>query len=86
MSEQVRIREFILENFMIGESEEDLDNDNSFLEKGIIDSTGILELVMFVEETYGIEVEDDEVIPDNFDSISKLSVYITKKVAQPVPY
>lgn len=74
------IREFILENFMIGESEEDLDNDDSFLEKGIIDSTGILELIMFVEETHGIEVEDEEVIPENLDSVKKLSAYVRKKM------
>ena len=82
MNEETKIREFILENFMIGESEEELGSNDSFLEKGVIDSTGILELVMFVEETYGIEVEDDEVIPENFDSVSKLSVYISTKTAQ----
>ncbi len=81
MGEEARIRDFILDNYMIGESEEDLDNDDSFLEKGIIDSTGILELVMFIEETYDIEVEDDEVIPENFDSIDRLSAYIRKKTA-----
>ena len=79
MSEEAKIREFILENFMIGESEEDLNSDDSFLEKGIIDSTGILELVMFVEETYNIEVEDDEVIPENFDSVNKLGIYVRRK-------
>jgi len=72
------IRRFILENFMIG-SQEELDNDDSFLEKGVIDSTGILELVMFVEETYGIEVQDDEVIPENFDSVNKLGAYLERK-------
>ena len=79
MSEEAKIREFILENFMIGESEENLDSDDSFLEKGVIDSTGILELVMFVEETYGVEVEDDEVIPENFDSVNKLGAYVRRK-------
>jgi acyl carrier protein len=84
MSEESRIREFILENFMIGENEENLNSNDSFLEKGIIDSTGILELVMFVEETYGIEVEDDEVIPENFDSVAKLGAYVRKKTAKAV--
>lgn len=77
-------REFILENYMIGEREEDLNNDDSFLEKGIIDSTGILELVMFIEETYNMEVEDEEVIPDNLDSINKVCAYISNKAAQAV--
>jgi acyl carrier protein len=81
MSEKAKIREFIFENYMFGESEDALDNDDSFLEKGIIDSTGILELVMFAEDTYDMEVEDDEVIPDNFDSINKLCAYISKKTA-----
>ena len=79
MSEETKIREFIFENFMIDESEGELDNDDSFLEKAIIDSTGILELIMFAEETYGIEVQDDEVVPENFDSVSKLGAYIREK-------
>ena len=85
ISEETKIREFIFENFMIGEGAEDLDSDDSFLEKGIIDSTGILELVMFVEETYGIEVEDDEVIPENFDSINKLGAYLRRKTISSQP-
>ena len=79
MNEEAKIRDFILENFMAGESEEALDNDSSFLGKGIIDSMGVLELVAFVEETYGIEIDDDELIPDNFDSVSKLVSYIRRK-------
>ena len=79
MNKEAKIRDFILENFMAGESEEALDNDSSFLEKGIIDSMGVLELVAFVEETYGIEIDDDELTPDNFDSVSKLVSYIRRK-------
>jgi len=81
MLNEAKIREFIFENFLIGKNEQDLDNDDSFLEKGIIDSTGVLELIMFVEETYGMEVVDDEVIPDNFDSVSKLCIYIGRKTS-----
>ena len=80
MLNEAKIREFIFENFLIGKNEQDLGNDDSFLEKGIIDSTGVLELIMFVEEVYGMEVADDEVIPDNFDSVSKLCTYISKKM------
>ena len=79
MNKEAKIRDFILENFMAGESEEALDNDSSFLEKGIIDSMGVLELVAFVEETYGIEIDDDELTPDNFDSVSRLVSYIRRK-------
>lgn len=82
MNERSKIRSFIFDNYLIGASENSLDDDDSFLEKGIIDSTGILELIMFVEENYGIEVADEEVIPDNFDSVNKLCNYLAKKMAQ----
>ncbi len=81
MNEEAKIRDFILENFMAGESEEALDNDSSFLEKGIIDSMGVLELVAFVEDTYDIEIEDEELVPSNFDSVSKLVEYVRRKLA-----
>ena len=53
-----------------------LKNDASFLEEGIVDSTGVLELVLFVEETFGITVNDEEIVPDNFDSVEKLARYV----------
>lgn len=78
---EAEIRNFLFENYMIDASEEELDNNDSFLEKGIIDSTGVLELIMFIEETCGMEVTDEEVIPDNFDSVNRLCTYISKKTA-----
>ena len=81
MSEKSKIREFILENFVIGLDETELNDDDSFLDQGIIDSTGVLEVVAFVEETYSFDVEDEEVIPENFDSINNLAAYIEKKQA-----
>jgi acyl carrier protein len=57
-----------------------LRNNDSFLEQGILDSTGVLELVSWVEETYAIEVTDGELIPENFDSVDKLTAYIWKKL------
>lgn len=57
-----------------------LDDSTSFLDKGLIDSTGVLELVSFVEEKYNINVEDDEIIPDNFDSVSNLRDFIINKI------
>jgi acyl carrier protein len=68
-----KIRGFILDTVLVGAHEGALDNSDSFLEKGIIDSTGILELVSFVEEEFKIEVKDEELVPDNFDSVSRLS-------------
>ena len=75
-----RIKNFIIENSLNGFSDKVLHDDDSFLEMGIIDSTGILELVSFVEEEFGIEVIDDELIPDNFNSINNLADYIPRKV------
>jgi len=74
-----QINNFIIDNFMMGRSPEELTEDDSLLEKGIIDSTGVLELVSFIEETYGFTVEDDELVPENLDSVNKLVNYINRK-------
>jgi acyl carrier protein len=81
MSEKARLREFILENFVTGMEPDDLKDDTSFLDEGIIDSTGVLEMVDYLEETYNISVEDEEVLPENFDSIDNLDAYIARKLA-----
>jgi acyl carrier protein len=73
------VKAFIIENFLFGESEP-LKEDTSFLESGIVDSTGILELVAFLEETFGIWMEDDELIPENLDSISNVAGYLQRKI------
>jgi acyl carrier protein len=82
MLEKSRLREFILENFVTGMEIDDLKDDTSFLDEGIIDSTGVLEMVDFLEETYNISVEDEEVLPENFDSINNLAAYIARKRAE----
>ena len=74
------IREFINDNFLFGKNE-DLQEDTSFLESGIIDSTGILELIAFLEEKYGITVDDEEIVPENLDSLKNLSVFLERKLA-----
>ena len=79
MSEMATIREFIADNFMMGEESGDLNGDDSLLDKGIIDSTGVLELVAFVEETFSFEVEDSDVVPENFDTINCLASYVQRK-------
>ncbi len=73
------IRHYILENFMFTDDESQLRDDASFLEEGIIDSTGVLELVAFVEETFGIAVEDEEIVPENLDSVERMTRYIRSK-------
>ena len=75
-----KVREYIVENFLFGEGES-LKEDTSFLDEGIIDSTGILELVMFLEETYGIKIEDDELVPENMDSLQNIAQYLERKLA-----
>ena len=73
------VRNFIIENFLF-EEDENLKEDTSFLENGIIDSTGILELVTFIEDTFGIRVEDEELVPENLDSIANAVQYIQTKL------
>lgn len=84
MSIRAQIRRYILENFLFTDDEARLRDDASFLEEGIVDSTGVLELVMFVEETFGIEVPDEEILPENFDSVERLTRYVEAKLRQPV--
>jgi acyl carrier protein len=74
------IRNYILENFLFSDNTEQLPYDASFLEEGVVDSTGVLELVMFVEETFSVTVEDEEIVPDNFDSVKQLAYYVRLKV------
>ncbi len=73
------IKNFILENFLFGADEDTLDHNDSFLEKGIIDSTGVLELVSFIEEEFSISVEDEELVPENLDSVHILARFIKRK-------
>lgn len=73
------IRAYIAENILFSDNGFTYSDDTSFLEEGIVDSMGIMELVMLVDENFGITVEDEEVIPDNFDSVSKLAAYIRLK-------
>jgi acyl carrier protein len=75
-----RLRAFIIENFLFGNENASLDDGESFLESGIIDSTGILEVVGFIEDEFGFEVMDEELVPDNFDSVSRLVGYIERKM------
>jgi len=74
-----KIREFVINNFLLGVDNQVLNDDTSFLEQGIIDSTGILELVSFVQEAFDIRIEDMELMPDNLDSLNNLEAFITKK-------
>jgi len=74
-----KLRTFIQNNFLLGDKNRTIKKDESFLQNGIIDSTGVLELVNFIEETYKIKVEDEELVPENLDSIQNLISYIQRK-------
>jgi len=80
MSIEPQIRRYLAENFLFSDNGYELEDEASFLEEGIVDSTGVLELVMFVEETFGITVEDEEIVPQNFDSVAQLAAYIRRKL------
>ena len=82
MSDNItKIRTFIFENFLFDAEEDALQNDTSFLEQGIIDSTGILELVDWLESEFSISVDDEELVPENLDSVNLLFSYITRKTS-----
>ena len=73
-----QLKEFFVENFM-AEFSDGFSDDDSFLENGIIDSTGVLELVLFLEENYGIKVQDEEIIPENLDTFNNIQNYLQSK-------
>ena len=75
------LRRYITENFLPQAGLERFDDTDSFMEKGMIDSTGVLELLGFIEEEFRIKVEDGEVFPDNLDSLQKLTQFIQRKLA-----
>lgn len=72
------IRDFVVETFLFGEAA-GLTDETSFLREGIIDSTGVLELVAYLESTHGVKIKDEELIPENLDSISAIAAYLAKK-------
>ena len=74
------VRKFLLDNFVMG-SGAVIADDDSFMKNHILDSTGFIELIMFVEETYGLKVADAEMLPENFDSLSNIEGYVGRKTA-----
>ncbi len=79
MDEKKILRDYIVENFLFGDTETQFSDDDSFMEKGILDSTGILDLILFLEENFDLKVEDDELVPENLDSINNLVAFISRK-------
>jgi acyl carrier protein len=79
MHRGARIRNFIGENFLFGPADR-IGEDDSFFETGILDSTGVLQLIDFLEATYGITIADEDATPDNLDSISKIVAYLERRL------
>jgi len=76
---ETQIRDYIAQNMLFSDNGFGYSDEDSFLQEGIIDSVGVMELVLFVEQTFGVDVDDQEITPDNFDSVSKLAHYVRRK-------
>jgi acyl carrier protein len=76
---QDQIRNFILENYLFTNDASALGLEDSLLGRGIVDSTGMLEIIFFIEEQLGVKVKDEEMIPDNLDSVSKIAAFVSSK-------
>ena len=77
-----QLRDYIVEDFLFGDTDTRFSDDDSFMENGFIDSTGILEVITYIEENFNIKINDDELIPENLDSINNLVRFITTKQAE----
>ena len=76
---KAQLRQFIEDTFLMGTRSEPLADDASFLEHHVLDSTGFLELIAFLEETYAIKVDDQEMVPENLDSVDSLVAFMVRK-------
>jgi acyl carrier protein len=75
-----RIRGFVVDTFLLGD-DDGFDDSDSLIDGGIVDSTGVMEIVAFLEETYGVVIADDELVADNLDSIERLTKFVDTKLA-----
>jgi acyl carrier protein len=78
------VRDFIADNFLFREDRADISESESLLDAGLVDSTGILELVAFLEQRFNIQMADAEIVPENLDSIGAITRYVKRKVAEAV--
>jgi acyl carrier protein len=73
------IRKFILSNYLFSEDESLLKDDQSLLDTGVLDSTGVLELITFLEEQFGLKIADEEMTPENLDSVDRITQFVQRK-------
>ena len=85
MSVQIEpaVRQFVTEKLLFGDKTKSFNDETSFLETGLIDSTGVLELVVFLEGKFSIRIADEDVVPDNLDSVSRITKYVGRKLNAP---
>jgi acyl carrier protein len=77
---ETQVRKFIVENFLFGDASRPLDSSASLIDSDLVDSTGILELVSFIEERFGITMPDEEIVPDNLDSIARIAAFVGSRI------
>ncbi len=77
-----QVRQFLIENFLFGRTDDQFSDDESFLESGLVDSMGILTLVTFVQDTFAIPIEDDEIVPENWDSVHRIAAFVASKLGK----
>lgn len=81
MTIESKLRTYVLENFLFSDDASLLNNSDSFMETGILDSSGIVDIILFVQEEFGIRIPNEDAIPENLDSIDQLLAYITTKTS-----
>jgi len=81
MSIEAKVRDYILRNYLFTDDASTLGDDDSFMQKGIIDSTGVLEVIEYLRVEFGVRVEDEEMVPENLDSVNRISAFVTRKLA-----
>jgi acyl carrier protein len=79
MDFETQIKDYIAKNLLFSSNGFQYDDDASFLEEGIVDSQGVMELVAFIEDNFAVTVDDQDITADNFDSVNKLTAYIKSK-------
>jgi acyl carrier protein len=80
MHTETKVREFVLKNYLFTSEQSALKSEDSFMKSGIMDSTGILEMIMFLHDEFGVDVMDDEMVPENLDSVNNVVAFLGKKL------
>ena len=80
MPNELKVREFVLKNYLFTTEQSALKSEDSFMKSGIMDSTGILEMIMFLHDEFGVDVMDDEMVPENLDSVNNVVAFLSKKL------